>query len=134
MNDSLFEDLLTIIKKKSAIRNTEQAVELISLFIFLHYIKLYLHENDELFLDIKNISSNNTNNIKVYYQQLYQHFIFSKDIKNINHDMHEQIISKIGYIIDNVNNSEIIKYLDHSLSNIYSLKEFYQYSNSYQSL
>ncbi|EDV4117058.1 hypothetical protein QF01_003002, partial [Salmonella enterica subsp. enterica] len=61
MNDSLFEDLLTIIKKKSAIRNTEQAVELISLFIFLHYIKLYLHENDELFLDIKNISSNNTN-------------------------------------------------------------------------
>ncbi|EDS9043660.1 restriction endonuclease subunit M, partial [Salmonella enterica subsp. enterica serovar Reading] len=73
MNDSLFEDLLTIIKKKSAIRNTEQAVELISLFIFLHYIKLYLHENDELFLDIKNISSNNTNNIKVYYQQLYQH-------------------------------------------------------------
>ncbi|EEB9696775.1 restriction endonuclease subunit M, partial [Salmonella enterica subsp. enterica] len=79
MNDSLFEDLLTIVKKKSAIRNTEQAVELISLFIFLHYIKLYLHENDELFLDIKNISSNNTNNIKVYYQQLYQHFIFSKD-------------------------------------------------------
>lgn len=68
MNDSLFEDLLTIVKKKSAIRNTEQAVELISLFIFLHYIKLYLHENDELFLDIKNISSNNTNNIKAYYQ------------------------------------------------------------------
>lgn len=34
MNASLFEDLLTIIKKKSSIRNTEQAVELISLFIF----------------------------------------------------------------------------------------------------
>ena len=46
MNTSLFEDLLTLIKKKSSIRNTEQAVELISLFIFLHYIKLYFYEND----------------------------------------------------------------------------------------
>ncbi len=27
MNTSLFEDLLTLIKKKSSIRNTEQAVE-----------------------------------------------------------------------------------------------------------
>ena len=49
MNTSLFEDLLTLIKKKSSIRNTEQAVELISLFIFLHYIKLYLYENDKRF-------------------------------------------------------------------------------------
>lgn len=40
MNDSLFEDLLTIIKKKSAIRNTEQAVELISLFIFFTLHKI----------------------------------------------------------------------------------------------
>ncbi len=53
MNTSLFEDLLTLIKKKSSIRNTEQAVELISLFIFLHYIKLYLYENDKRFSDIK---------------------------------------------------------------------------------
>lgn len=53
MNASLFEDLLTIIKKKSSIRNTEQAVELISLFIFLHYIKLYLHEHNKMVLDIK---------------------------------------------------------------------------------
>ncbi|ETJ32714.1 Type I restriction-modification system methyltransferase subunit, partial [human gut metagenome] len=55
MNTSLFEDLLTLIKKKSSIRNTEQAVEIISLFIFLHYIKLYLYENDKRFSDIKNI-------------------------------------------------------------------------------
>lgn len=68
MNTSLFEDLLTLIKKKSSIRNTEQAVELISLFIFLHYIKLYFYENDKRFSDIKNISSNNINEIKYYYQ------------------------------------------------------------------
>lgn len=134
MNSSLFEDLLTIIKKKSSIRNTEQAVELISLFIFLLYIKLYLNENNELVLDIKNISSNDTNRIKNYYQQLYQNFIFSKEIKNINHDLQEKLMSKIGFLIDNVNDPEIIKYLDHSLSHIYSLTEFYKYANSYQSL
>lgn len=134
MNSSLFEDLLTIIKKKSSIRNTEQAVELISLFIFLLYIKLYLNENNELVLDIKNISSNDTNRIKNYYQQLYQNFILSKEIKNINHDLQEKLMSKIGFLIDNVNDPEIIKYLDHSLSHIYSLTEFYKYANSYQSL
>lgn len=40
MNASLFEDLLTTIKKKSSIRNTEQAVELISLFIFFSIYKI----------------------------------------------------------------------------------------------
>lgn len=40
MNTSLFEDLLTLIKKKSSIRNTEQAVELISLFIFFTLYKI----------------------------------------------------------------------------------------------
>ncbi|MEQ4511245.1 MAG: N-6 DNA methylase [Dickeya sp.] len=134
MNSYLFEDLLTIIKKKSSIRNTEQAVELISLFIFLHYIKLYLSENNELVLDIKNTLSNNTNEIINHYQKLYENFILSKDIENINHDMHEKIISKISFLIDNVNDHEIIKYIDHSLSHIYSLTEFYQYANSYQSL
>lgn len=97
MNTSLFEDLLTLIKKKSSIRNTEQAVELISLFIFLHYIKLYFYENDKRFSDIKNISSNNINEIKYYYQQLYESFILSIDIKNINHDMLENLRSKIGF-------------------------------------
>lgn len=134
MNASLFEDLLTIIKKKSSIRNTEQAVELISLFIFLHYMRLYLKENNEIVLDIKNISSNSTNEIKNHYQQLYQNFIFSKEIKNINHDLQEKLMSKIGFLIDNVNDPEIIKCLDHSLSHIYTLTEFYQYANSYQSL
>lgn len=134
MNPSLFEDLLTIIKKKSSIRNTEQAVELISLFIFLLYIKIYLNENNELVLDIKKISSNDTNGIKNHYQQLYQNFIFSKEIKNINHDLQEKLMSKIGFLIDNVNDPEIIKYLDHSLSHIYTLTEFYKYANSYQSL
>ncbi len=134
MNASLFEDLLTIIKKKSSIRNTEQAVELISLFIFLHYIRLYLEENNEIFLDIKNISSNNTNEIKNHYQQLYNHFILSMDIKNTNHEMHEKLMSKIGFLIDSINDHEIIKYIDHSLSHIFSLSEFYQYANSYQSL
>ncbi len=134
MNTSLFEDLLTLIKKKSSIRNTEQAVELISLFIFLHYIKLYLYENDKRFSDIKNISSNNINEIKYYYQQLYESFIFSIDIKNINHDMLENLRSKIGFLINNINDHEIIKYIDYSLSHIHSLTEFYQYANSYQSL
>ncbi|EFN8171148.1 restriction endonuclease subunit M, partial [Escherichia coli] len=134
MNTSLFEDLLTLIKKKSSIRNTEQAVELISLFIFLHYIKLYLYENDKRFSDIKNISSNNINEIKYYYQQLYESFIFSIDIKNINHDMLENLRSKIGFLINNINDHEIIKYIDYSISQIHSLTEFYQYANSYQSL
>ena len=134
MNTSLFEDLLTLIKKKSSIRNTEQAVEIISLFIFLHYIKLYLYENDKRFSDIKNISSNNINEIKYYYQQLYESFIFSIDIKNINHDMLENLRSKIGFLINNINDHEIIKYIDYSLSHIHSLTEFYQYANSYQSL
>lgn len=134
MNASLFEDFLTIIKKKSSIRNTEQAVELISLFIFLHYIKLHLNENNEIALDIKNISNNNTNEIKNHYQQLYNHFILSIDIKNTNHDLQEKLMSKIGFLIDNVNDPEIIKYLDHSLSHIYTLTEFYKYANSYQSL
>ena len=109
MNTSLFEDLLTLIKKKSSIRNTEQAVELISLFIFLHYIKLYLYENDKRFSDIKNISSNNINEIKYYYQQLYESFIFSIDIKNINHDMLENLRSKIGFLINNINDHEIYR-------------------------
>ncbi|HAL9587721.1 TPA: N-6 DNA methylase, partial [Escherichia coli] len=34
----------------------------------------------------------------------------------------------------NINNHEIIKYIDYSLSHIHSLTEFYQYANSYQSL
>ncbi|HGM5305246.1 N-6 DNA methylase [Serratia marcescens] len=134
MNASLFEDLLTIIKKKSSIRNTEQAVELISLFIFLHYIKLFLHEDNKPVLDIKSISGNNINGIKIHYQQLYETFVFSIDIKNTNHDAHEKIMSKIDFLIDNINDHEIIKYIDHSLSHIYSLTEFYQYANSYQSL
>lgn len=134
MNASLFEDLLTIIKKKSSIRNTEQAVELISLFIFLHYIKLYLYEHNKTVLDIKSIPDNNINGIKIHYQQLYENFILSIDIKNKKHDVHEKIMSKIDFLIDNINDHEIIKYIDHSLSHIYSLKEFYQYANSYQSL
>lgn len=134
MNASLFEDLLTTIKKKSSIRNTEQAVELISLFIFLHYIKLYLHENNKTGLDIKSIPSNNINGIKIHYQKLYENFSLSIDIKNTNHDVHEKLMSKIEFLIDNINDHEIIKYIDHSLSQIYSLTEFYQYANSYQSL
>ncbi len=84
MNTSLFEDLLTAIKKKSSIRNTEKAVELLSLFIFLHYIKLYLHENNITILDIKSIPKNNIDGIKIYYKRLYEHFILSIDVKNIN--------------------------------------------------
>ncbi|ENA5327114.1 N-6 DNA methylase, partial [Escherichia coli] len=84
--------------------------------------------------DIKNISSNNINEIKYYYQQLYESFILSIDIKNINHDMLENLRSKIGFLINNINNHEIIKYIDYSLSHIHSLTEFYQYANSYQSL
>ncbi|ELY3542052.1 N-6 DNA methylase [Cronobacter turicensis] len=134
MNASLFEHLLTVIKKKSSIRNTEQAVELISLFIFLHYIKLYLHENNKTVLDIKKISNHNINEIKIHYQKLYKNFISSVDINNTNHDMHEKLMSKIGFLIDNINDHEIIKYIDHSFSNINTLTEFYQYANSYQSL
>lgn len=48
--------------------------------------------------------------------------------------MHEKLMSKIDFLIDNINDHEIIKYIDHSLSHIYSLAEFYQYANSYQSL
>ncbi|MCU3021055.1 hypothetical protein N8X72_16350 [Enterobacter hormaechei subsp. hoffmannii] len=81
MNASLFEEMLTTIKKKSLIRNTEQAVELISLFVFFHYIKLYLHEHNKTVLDIKNISGNNINEIKIHYKQLYENFILSLDIK-----------------------------------------------------
>lgn len=134
MNASLFEDLLTIIKKKSSIRNTEQAVEIISLFIFLHYIKLYLYEHNKTVLDIKSIPDNNINGIKIHYQKSYENFISSIDIKNKKHDAHEKIRGKIDFLIDNINDHEIIKYIDHSLSHIYSLKEFYQYANSYQSL
>ncbi len=97
MNTSLFEDLLTIIKKKSTIRNTEQAVELISLFIFLLYIKLYMKQKNELDLHINNICNENTSEIKEYYQKLYQKFICLKNITNKNYDMHEQIMFKIGY-------------------------------------
>lgn len=134
MNTSLFEDLLTAIKKKSSIRNTEKAVELLSLFIFLHYIKLYLHENNITILDIKSIPKNNIDGIKIYYKRLYEHFILSIDVKNINHDVHEKIMRKIDFLIGNINDYEIIKYINLSLSHIYSLKEFYQYANSYQSL
>ncbi|WP_233154646.1 class I SAM-dependent DNA methyltransferase, partial [Enterobacter hormaechei] len=114
--------------------NTEQAVELISLFVFFHYIKLYLHEHNKTVLDIKNISGNNINEIKIHYKQLYENFILSLDIKNTNHDVHEKLMSKIDFLIDNINDHEIIKHIDHSLSHIHSLTEFYQYANSYQSL
>ncbi|MCR6730149.1 N-6 DNA methylase [Enterobacter cloacae] len=134
MNASLFEEMLTTIKKKSSIRNTEQAVELISLFVFFHYIKLYLHEHNKMVLDIKNLSGNNINEIKIHYKQLYENFILSLDIKNTNHDVHEKLMSKIDFLIDNINDHEIIKHIDHSLSHIHSLTEFYQYANSYQSL
>jgi len=134
MNASLFEDLLTIIKKKSTIRNTEQAVELISLFIFLLYIKLYMKQKNELDLRINNICNENTSEIKEYYQKLYQRFICLKNITNKNNDMHEQIMFKIGSIIDNAKNSEIITYIEHSLQEIRTLQEFYRYANSYQSL
>lgn len=134
MNELLFQDLLTVIKKKSSIRNTEQAVELISLFIFMHYIKLYIKENNGAILDIKNTLNHSINDIKNHYQQLYRHFIISIDIKDINHEMHDKLMSKIGFLIDNINDNEIIKYINHSLSHIHSLTEFYQYANSYQSL
>ncbi|MFL4203784.1 N-6 DNA methylase, partial [Escherichia coli] len=48
--------------------------------------------------------------------------------------MLENLRSKIGFLINNINDHEIIKYIDYSLSHIHSLTEFYQYANSYQSL
>ena len=134
MNSSLFEGLLTVVKKKSSIRNTEQAVELISLFLFLHYIELHLNENNELNLKIKKIPFVNANEVKNHYQQLYQNFIYSKSIIRKNNDFHEKIMSKISFLIDNVNDLEVIKHIDFSLSHIHSLTEFYQYADSYQSL
>lgn len=134
MNASLFEELLTNVKKRSSIRNTEQAVELISLFIFLHYIRLYLDEHSVLAIDTKNISTNDINEIIIHYQQLYKNFIYSKNINNANSEIHDKIMSNIDFLIDNINDSEIVKYLDHSLSYIQSLDEFYLYENSYQSL
>ncbi|ROR94418.1 N-6 DNA methylase [Raoultella terrigena] len=134
MNDSIFEDLLTIIKKKSSIRNTEQAVELISLFTLLHYIKLSLNENNNLNASKNNTLPRNLNEIKCYYQDLYSNFINCSHIETINSTFHENIANKIVSLIDNVNDPEIISFISHSLSYMRSINDFHQHADSFQSL
>lgn len=134
MNASIFENLLTAVKKKSSIRNTEQAVELISLFILLHYIKLSLKENNKLSDSTAYTLHNNLNEIKYYYQDLYYKFINLSDIESINSTFHTNIINKIISLIDNANDPEIINYISNSLSHINSIDDFYQHADSYQSL
>lgn len=43
----LFEDLLTVLKQEREIRNTEQAVEIISFMLFVHYSYLFLEARND---------------------------------------------------------------------------------------
>ncbi len=134
MRTGLFDDLLNVIKRKSAIRNTEQAVEIISLFILIQYIKIYLFSKNFTYASCHDISFRDMTEVKCYYQKIYDDYLDTTSVGIKGSAIHKNIIEKINFSFNNINDVEIIKYIDLTLSCISSLEDFYHYADAYHSL
>lgn len=134
--NKLFDELFLILKRESDIKNAEQAVEIISLFLLLQYISLVSKKqiidtcnSDSYLLNLKN---SNTEYLKSFYKNLIKDF-FSNNNFNCN-SLHKVIIHCFDSIFSRVDNLNIIQLLVDILSEISSLHEFYSYSESYRHL
>lgn len=134
--NKLFDELFLILKRESDIKNAEQAVEIISLFLLLQYISLVSKKqiidtcnSDSYLLNLKN---SNTEYLKSFYKNLIKDF-FSNNNFNCN-SLHKVIIHCFDSIFSRVDNLNIIQLLVDILSEISSLHEFYFYSESYRHL
>lgn len=134
--NKLFDELFLILKRESDIKNAEQAVEIISLFLLLQYISLVSKKqiidtcnSDSYLLNLKN---SNTEYLKSFYKNLIKDF-FSNNNFNCN-SLHKVIIHCFDSIFSRVDSLNIIQLLVDILSEISSLHEFYSYSESYRHL
>lgn len=130
----LFEDLLTILKQEREIKNTEQAVEIISLMLFLHYSSLFFGEKNDPYIKLGNIFLDNEENDKV--KQKFKILIS----RFFNYETNEALVLLEKTLLNSLTSLftkidfKTIKILNDKILTIDNLDEFYTYAEAYHSL
>lgn len=127
----LFEDLLTVLKQEREIRHTEQAVEIISLMLFVRYAHLLLDARND---DKKSggIFFGNEANRKQNFRRLITRilrYIPNKTVVLLENNL----LNSLTFLISKID-SQTIRILYDKILIIDYLDEFYSYAEAYHSL
>ena len=127
----LFEDLLTVLKQEREIRNTEQAVEIISLILFVRYAHLLLDARND---DKKSggIFFGNEANRKQNFRELINRVLYYEN--SVALDLLENnLLYSLTFLFSKID-SQTIRILYNKTLTIECLDEFYSYAKAYHSL
>ena len=127
----LFEDLLTVLKQEREIRNTEQAVEIISLMLFVHYVHLFLEARND---DRRpgSIFFGNEANRKQNFRELINRVLYYENIVALDL-LENNLLNSLTFLFSKID-SQTIRILYDKILIIDYLDEFYSYAEAYHSL
>lgn len=130
----LFEDLLAILKHEREIKNTEQAVEIISLMLFLHYLYLFFGEKNDPYIKLGDIFLDNEENddVKRKFKNLISRF-FNYEPNEELALLEKTLLNSLTSLFTKVD-FKTIKTLNDRILTIDYLDEFYTYAETYHSL
>lgn len=127
----LFEDLLTVLKQEREIRNTEQAVEIISLMLFVHYAHLFLDARND---DTRSgsIFFGKEINAKQNLRELINRVLCHENIVALDL-LENNLLNSLTFLFSKID-SQTIRILYDKILIIDYLDEFYSYAEAYHSL
>nr|WP_279031689.1 N-6 DNA methylase [Snodgrassella alvi] len=127
----LFEDLLTVLKQEREIRNTEQAVEIISFMLFVHYSYLFLEaRNDDR--RSGSIFFGKEINAKQNLRELINRVLYYENIEALDL-LESNLFYSLTFLFSKID-SQTIRILYNKILTIECLDEFYSYAEAYHSL
>ena len=126
----LFEDLLTVLKQEREIRNTEQAVEIISLMLFVHYAHLFLDARNDT--RSGSIFFGNEANRRKNFRELINRVLYYENIVALDL-LENNFLYSLTFLFSKID-SQTIRILYNKILIIECLDEFYSYAEAYHSL
>lgn len=127
----LFEDLLTVLKQEREIRNTEQAVEIISFMLFVHYSYLFLEARNDNRRSGSIFFAKETN-AKQNLRELINRVLYHENIVAL-HLLEDNLLYSLTFLFSKID-SQTIRILYNKILIIECLDEFYSYAEAYHSL